>query len=181
MSKDESQENLTAKTKASIALLLLCIAAAATWWTLYEPVVLHVGPLKSQLPMVILKDKTALYKVVTFEDKPVTSLVINLKPKFRQAFHNVYLNYRSQFVYNNGRPILYKEEPIFWNLEGDVVDYNYNVIDEGNLFYIDERAMQHGTAMTLLELKSIAKATYHKSIRDNVRMEHLKVLKNDSN
>lgn len=181
MSELEAEQPKLIRTKAGIALLSLSIAAAGIWYGVYQQVDLQVGPLKSQMPMVILKDKTALHKVVTYDDKPITTLMINLKPKFRQAFHNVYLNYRSQFVYNDGRPILYKNEPLFWNLEGNVVDYNYQVIDEGNIFYIDERAMSHGTAMTLLELKSIAKATYHKGVRDNVRMEHLRVLKDVTN
>jgi hypothetical protein len=180
MSKEEIGGNYAAKNKAYIALMLLGAAVLTIGYYLYEPVKVESGPLKSHLPMVILKDKTSLYQVVTYDDKPITALVINLTPKFRQAFRKVYLNYRSQFVYTDGRPILYREEPIFWNMLGNVVDYDYRVINEGNLFYVDERAMKHGTAMTLLELKSIAKAKYHKSLRDNIRMEGLKVLKNEA-
>jgi hypothetical protein len=178
MSEEVVVGNYKAKQKAYIAIVFLIIATAVLAFLMYEPEIKHSGPLKSHLPMVILKDKTALYQVVTYEDKPITVLEINLKPKFRQAFKNVYLNYRSQFVFNNGEPILYMEEPIFWNGEGDVVDYNYNVINESHLFYVDESAIKHGTAITLLELKSIAKAKYHRALRDNVRMEELRIIKN---
>lgn len=179
MEKTNKPGNIKAKKKAYIAMALLGIAAIAVWYNSYEPEKVVTGPLKSQLPMVIFKDKTALYQVVTYEDKPITALVIQLKPKFHQAYKKVFLNYRSQFVYNDGRPIMFLDEPLFWNREGNVVNYDYQVIHEGNLFYVDEGAMQHGTAMTLLELKSIAKAKYHKSLRDNVRMNGLKVFKNE--
>lgn len=179
MENVDKSKNITAKKKAYIAMTLLGVAAIVVLYALYEPVKAVTGPLKSQLPMVIFKDKTALYQVVTYEDKPITALVIQLKPKFHQAYHKVFLNYRSQFVYSDGRPIMFRDEPLFWNREGNVVNYDYQVIHEGNLFYVDESAMKHGTAMTLLELKSIAKAKYHKSLRDNVRMEGLMVLKNE--
>jgi hypothetical protein len=180
MSDLEVGDNIAVKNKAYIALMLLGGAALAIWYYLYEPEQKQLGPLKSELPMVVFKDKSALYQVVTYDNQAITALVIKLKPKFRQAFHKVFLNYRSQFVYKDGQPIIYREEPIFWNREGNVVDYNYQVINEANLFYVNESAMKHGTAMTLLELKSIAKAKYHKSLRDNIRMEGLKVLKNDA-
>lgn len=179
MEKINQPNNIKARKKAYIAIALLGVAAISVWYALHDTEKVVTGPLKSQLPMVIFKDKTSLYQVVTYEDKPVTALVIQLKPKFHQAYKKVFLNYRSQFVYNDGRPILFRDEPLFWNREGNVVNYDYQVIHKANLFYVDEGAMHHGTAMTLLELKSIAKARYHKSLRDNVRMESLKVLKND--
>lgn len=177
MTRVDALGSYAAKRKAYLALTLLGVGALIAAYFIYKPEVVHTGPLDSQLPMVIFKDKTALYQLVTYDNQPITALIIKLKPKFHQAFHKVYLNYRSQFVYKDGRPIIYMDEPIFWNKEGDVVDYNYHVINEGNIFYVDERAMKHGTAMTLLELKSIAKATYHKSLRDNVRMENLMLFK----
>lgn len=177
---EESEEEKGVRPKAYFSAGLLLIAAIVGGIVLYEPEPEQRGPLLSQMPMVIFKDKTAQYQVVTYDDKAVTSLVIQLKPKFHQAFHNVYLNFRSQFVYNDGRPILYREEPIFWNREGDVVNYDYQVIHEANIFYVDEGAIKKGTALTLRELKDIAKAKYHKSLRDNVRMESLRVFKDES-
>jgi hypothetical protein len=164
----------TVKTKAYIALTALSITVVTILYSSHEPVKTHAGPLSSQLPMMIFKDKTVLYQVVTDENIALTALVIQLKPKSHQAFHKVYLNYRSQFVYNDGSPILFKGEPIFWNNKGNIVNYNYKVIHEGSLFYINERAM------TLLEFQSISKVKYHNSLRDNVRLENLKVLKNDA-
>jgi hypothetical protein len=180
MVQEEVGDNYAAKNKTLIAIMILVIGLSSFGYVLYDPVKEQTGPLKSQLPMIIFKDKTALYQVITYENKAITALVIKLKPKFHQAFHKVYLNYRSQFVFNDGRPIIFRDEPIFWNREGNVVDYNYRVINEGNLFYVDTNAITQGTAMTLRELKTVAQARYHKSIRDNVRMEGLMRLKNES-
>ncbi|MGP4962591.1 hypothetical protein [Pseudoalteromonas nigrifaciens] len=105
------------------------------------------------LPMVVFKNKDKLWQVVTYDDEPVTAMIIEIYPKYSENFKKVYINYRSQFVFSDGSPILLNNEPLFWNRRGDIVDYNYNVISEGMVFYINGKGMKPRTAMTLQTLQ----------------------------
>ncbi len=106
------------------------------------------------LPMVAFEEKDKLWQVVTYDDEPVTAMTIEVYPKYSERFRKVYINYRSQFVFSDGSSVTLNNEPLFWNRHGDIVDYDYNVIPEGMIFYIDGKGMKHRTAMTLKTLKT---------------------------
>lgn len=111
-------------------------------------------------PMVVFKDKAKLWQVVTYDEKPVTALNIQVKPAYKEVFRKVYINFRAQFVFSDGEPILILDEPIYWDRNGDVVTYGGKVVSEGLVFYVAQRAMKPNTAMTLFELKNEIKASY---------------------
>lgn len=121
----------------------------------------------NELPMIVFDNKDKLWQIVTYDDDNVTALEIDIYPKYSEKYKKVYINYRSQFVFFNGEPILLNNEPIFWNRRGDIVDYNYNVINESMVFYIDKIGMPANTAMTLKNLKM--------KIRSNVLREQDKI------
>lgn len=105
------------------------------------------------LPMMVFENKDKLWQVVTYNDEPVTAFVVDVYPTYTESLRKVYINYRSQFVFSNADPILLNDEPLFWNRNGDVVDYNYKNINESMVFYINDKGMPPRTAMTLKELK----------------------------
>lgn len=106
------------------------------------------------LPMIVFENKDKLWQVVTYDDEPVTALVIDIYPKYKESLKNVYINYKSQFVFFDGAPVLLDGQPLFWNRLGDIVDYNYNSINESLVFLVNNKGMVPNTAMTLKTLKT---------------------------
>ena len=104
-------------------------------------------------PMMIFKNKDKLWQVVTYDGQPVTTLMTRIHPEFSQEYRNVYLNYRSQFVFSNGTAITVEEQPIYWNRAGDIVTIDYTEINEAYIFWVGDQEMKANTAITLAGLK----------------------------
>ena len=126
--------------------------------------------LDHQKPMVIFKDKDRLWQVITYSGDFVHVMEVDLYPEFKQVKHQVYLNYRSQFVYSNGSGILFNEKLIFWNRAGDIVLYDGRVVPEEYVFFVNDNEMKSGTALTLFELKE----DIHTAIRKNKDIDQLR-------
>lgn len=124
------------------------------------------------LPMIVFENKDKLWQVVTYDDEPVTALTIEIYPKYVENYKKVYINYRSQFVFSDGKPVLLNKEPLFWNRRGDIIDYDYNVISEGMVFYISGKGMKPRTAMTLKTLRSNLRSNVLKE-KDKIRERQL--------
>ncbi|MBE0420184.1 hypothetical protein EI165_08610 [Pseudoalteromonas nigrifaciens] len=124
------------------------------------------------LPMIVFENKDKLWQVVTYDDEPVTALTIEIYPKYAENYKKVYINYRSQFVFSDGKPVLLNKEPLFWNRRGDIIDYDYNVISEGMVFYISGKGMKPRTAMTLKTLRSNLRSNVLKE-KDKIRERQL--------
>lgn len=125
------------------------------------------------LPMVVFEDRDKLWQVVTYDDEPITAFVVDVYPTYTESLKKVYLNYRSQFVFSNGEPILLNGEPLFWNRNGDIVDYSYKHISESLVFYINDKGMAPGTAMTLKTLQMNLKSNVLRE-KDKLREKQLK-------
>ena len=104
-------------------------------------------------PMMIFKNKDKLWQVVTYDGEPVTTLMTRIHPEFSQEYRNVYLNYRSQFVFSDGTGITVEEQPIYWNRAGDIVTIDYTQVNESYIFWVGDKEMRTNTAITLAGLK----------------------------
>ena len=122
--------------------------------------------------MIVFENKDKLWQVVTYDDEPVTALTIEIYPKYAENYKKVYINYRSQFVFSDGKPVLLNKEPLFWNRRGDIIDYDYNVISEGMVFYISGKGMKPRIAMTLKTLRSNLRSNVLKE-KDKIRERQL--------
>jgi hypothetical protein len=120
------------------------------------------------LPMAVFEDKDKLWQVTTYDDVPITAMVIEVYPQYKQLYKKVYLNFRSQFVFADGSGVTLQGEPLFWNRAGDVVDYNYNTINESSIFYINGKGVKPHTAMTLKQLKTDIRRSVIKE-KDKIR------------
>lgn len=147
--------------KKVVMIIFAVLAVGLAGWEYIKMTDSDTG---TQYPMIVFKNKEQLWQVVTYENKPVTAMSVRLQPKYKQSFRNVYLNFRSQFVFSDATPILIMGEPIFWNSAGDVVTYHYKTIRENLVFYVDDKGMKPHTAMTLFELKNTIKGNYLKEI-----------------
>jgi len=153
----EKQQYRNKLVLAVIVILVCSIIGAYSYFTKGKQINLN----HSQ-PMVVFKDKDKLWQVVTYKSEPVTSIVITLYPKFKQTKKNVYLNYRSQFVFSDAAPVLLDNEPLFWNRDGEVVTLNGKIINEGLVFLVGNKELARNTALTLYELKVGIKSNIEK-------------------
>ncbi|RZD19691.1 hypothetical protein [Pseudoalteromonas sp. MEBiC 03485] len=144
------------------AILVAALSAIIMAFYLTQEKANVIDPRKT-LPMVVFEDKDKLWQVVTYSGEPVTAFSIEVFPKYEESLKKVYINYRSQFVFHDGTPILLDSEPLFWNRAGEIVDYNYNYINEGLVFFVGNKGMKPRTAMTLKTLKE--------DLRNNVLKE----------
>lgn len=133
----------------------------------------NVIDLRKTLPMVVFDNKDKLWQVVTYSGEQVTAFSIEIYPQYQESFKKVYINYRSQFVFHDGSPILLNNEPLFWNRAGEIVDYNYRHINEGLVFFVGDKGMRPRTAMTLKTLREDLRNNVLKE-EDNLRSKQIR-------
>lgn len=108
----------------------------------------------SNIPMIDRRLSGERWQLITYQKEKITHETAVLENgKIIVKTEAVYVDKKSQFVYQNGKPITtYNGEYIYWNRDGQIINKHLKVISEDQVFIVNGKPMKSHSAMRLRDL-----------------------------
>lgn len=112
----------------------------------------------SHYPLITADMGAGPWQVVTYSDEKIIHETIQLDGRSVVVrSESVYISNKSQFVYRDGSPITnYKGQFIYWNIDGQVINKDLELVSEDQLFVVGGKPMRPNTPIRLRDLHQAA-------------------------
>ncbi len=129
--------------------LVLAISLGAIGLYVFLPIRLPQQQL--HYPVISEHDGRGPWQVITYSGDEVKQQLVHLDAKdISTRSESVYLSNKSQFIYRNGEPIkAFGGNLFYWDDRGNIINQQYQIIPEDEIFVVNGRPMPKRTAMML--------------------------------